>query len=101
MSDLPPKNSTGMVNIAPAARDSPADPIVCTMLDSRMEFLRSKMIIHDFPLSFSNVTTRFGQFCDDNQWRTPWQSCMNYTTVKVSATQKYPKRIFFLVFSFF
>ena len=29
----------GSVKIAPAARDSPAEPIVCTMLFSRIEFL--------------------------------------------------------------
>ena len=31
------KNKAGSVNIAPAARDSPAEPIVCTMLLSRIE----------------------------------------------------------------
>ena len=34
------RNSAGMVKIAPAARDSPAEPIVWTILLSRMEFLR-------------------------------------------------------------
>ena len=34
------RNRAGRVKIAPAARDSPADPIVCTMLLSRMEFFR-------------------------------------------------------------
>ena len=33
--------SAGMVKIAPAARDSPADPIVCTILFSRILSLRS------------------------------------------------------------
>src|SRR6202007_3441782 len=32
----PRKISAGMVNITPAARDSPAEPVVCTMLFSRM-----------------------------------------------------------------
>ena len=34
----------GIVKIAPAARDSPAEPIVCTMLFSRMES-RLRMIL--------------------------------------------------------
>ena len=32
-------NNAGSVNIAPAATDSPAEPIVCTMLFSNMESL--------------------------------------------------------------
>ena len=32
----PRKMSAGMVNITPAARDSPADPVVCTILFSRI-----------------------------------------------------------------
>src|ERR1700723_4149075 len=36
-SDPNPKNiSAGIVNITPAASDSPADPVVCTMLFSRI-----------------------------------------------------------------
>ena len=39
-------NRAGRVNIAPAASDSPAEPMVCTMLFSRMEFfLRISLII--------------------------------------------------------
>ena len=34
------RNSAGIVKIAPAARDSPAEPIVCTALLSKIEFLR-------------------------------------------------------------
>ena len=34
------RNNAGSVKIAPAATDSPAEPIVCTMLFSRMESLR-------------------------------------------------------------
>ena len=30
------RKSAGRVKMTPAARDSPADPTVCTMLDSRM-----------------------------------------------------------------
>ena len=38
--------SAGSVNIAPAARDSPAEPIVCTILFSRIEsFLKIFRII--------------------------------------------------------
>ena len=33
-------NSAGSVKIAPAARDSPAEPMVCTILFSNMESLR-------------------------------------------------------------
>ena len=32
------KNNTGSVKMAPAASDSPAEPIVCTILLSNMEF---------------------------------------------------------------
>ncbi len=32
----PKKISAGIVNITPAASDSPADPVVCTMLFSRI-----------------------------------------------------------------
>jgi hypothetical protein len=32
----PRKISAGIVNITPAARDSPADPVVCTILFSRI-----------------------------------------------------------------
>ena len=35
------KKRAGSVKIAPAARDSPADPTVWTMLLSRIEFFRS------------------------------------------------------------
>ena len=34
------RNNAGSVKIAPAATDSPAEPIVCTMLFSRIESLR-------------------------------------------------------------
>lgn len=34
------KNKAGRVKIAPAATDSPAEPMVCTKLFSRMESLR-------------------------------------------------------------
>ena len=34
------RNRAGMVKIAPAATDSPAEPMVCTMLFSRMESRR-------------------------------------------------------------
>ena len=34
------KNKAGRVKIAPAAKDSPAEPIVCTRLLSKMEFFR-------------------------------------------------------------
>ena len=37
------KNNAGRVKIAPAASDSPAEPIVCTMLFSRIESLRRMM----------------------------------------------------------
>ena len=37
--------SAGMVKIEPAARDSPAEPIVWTMLLSRMESLRMMILI--------------------------------------------------------
>ena len=36
------RNSAGMVKMAPAARLSPAEPMVCTMLLSRMEFFLSR-----------------------------------------------------------
>ena len=43
----PRKMSAGSVNITPAASDSPAEPVVCTMLFSRMveppSFLSSEM----------------------------------------------------------
>ena len=36
------RNSAGIVKMAPAARLSPAEPMVCTMLLSRMEFFLSR-----------------------------------------------------------
>ena len=41
-------NRAGRVKIAPAARDSPAEPIVCTILFSRIESRR--MIMRTIPI---------------------------------------------------
>ena len=45
------KNRAGRVKIAPAAKDSPAEPTVCTMLLSKIEFLR--MITRITPMAIT------------------------------------------------
>ena len=45
------RKSTGIVNIEPAARDSPAEPMVCTILLSNIEFFLS--IIRRTPIEIT------------------------------------------------
>ena len=49
------RNSAGIVKIAPAASDSPAEPMVCTMLLSRMEFLRMIMRITPIDITAAGI----------------------------------------------
>ena len=48
-------NSAGNVNIAPVASDSPAEPIVCTMLFSRIDFLRKIMRITPIDITAAGI----------------------------------------------
>ena len=49
------KKSAGKVKIAPAAKDSPAEPIVWTILLSRMEFLRIIMRITPIAITAAGI----------------------------------------------
>ena len=48
-------NKAGKVKIVPAASDSPAEPMVCTILFSRIEFLRSKMRITPIEITAAGI----------------------------------------------
>ena len=49
------KNRTGSVNIAPAANDSPAEPIVCTILLSRIESFFIRTLITPIEITAAGI----------------------------------------------
>ena len=49
------RKSAGKVKIAPAAKDSPAEPIVCTILLSRIEFFLKITLITPIAITAAGI----------------------------------------------